>query len=243
MQVIVVRVLYEDNQVLNTTAPIQEQPASLVALSSSGSPREFSPPSAHPIAIDYLAIVFETYLAHLFPSQGMMLLDPQGHLLQSTAKARQLCKSLQNTSDTTSDKQSLQLLQETFPKEIEKLACCLIESRQLFPGQPVQLQDGIFRSDKTRIQVQAEWITLDTHQPPYIRVMLEDLTEVAQQRALLDTVRYQFTRRESEVWERYLQGFSYRQIGKALFISLNTVKRHMKSIHRKREFLNEGFNN
>nr|WP_242028403.1 helix-turn-helix transcriptional regulator [Pseudanabaena sp. FACHB-2040] len=86
------------------------------------------------------------------------------------------------------------------------------------------------------MQIQAEWIALDAQQASHIVVTLEDLTEVAHQRALFDAFRYRLTPREAEVWELYLQGFSYRQIGKALFITINTVKRHMKSIHVKRTF-------
>ena len=45
--------------------------------------------------------------------------------------------------------------------------------------------------------------------------------------------RYGLTKRETEVWRLQRGGLSYQQIAKKLFISLNTVKRHLQSVHGK----------
>ncbi|ASC71066.1 hypothetical protein XM38_020160 [Halomicronema hongdechloris C2206] len=113
------------------------------------------------------------------------------------------------------------------------MAHCLLESRQLFPGQPIQLQDQVSLPDETRVSLQAQWIDLGPQQASCIVVILENLTAVAHQQAQIDAWRYGLTEREAQVWERALLGLSYRDIGQELFIALNTVKRHMKSIRRK----------
>lgn len=222
---------------LHPTTSIKQQPPSLVVLPSPAPAAGPGAPLADALTLDYLAIVFETVLGRLLPSQGFLLLDAQGHLLQSNPKARSLCKTLRSAAPRPPAHPAPGPLKEPLPEAIEKIAHCLIESRQLFPERPIQLQDDIFRGDQTRIRIQAEWITLADQQPPYMVVVLADLTEVAHQRARLDVFRYQLTPREAEVWQLSLQGLSYRQVGQELVISINTVKRHMKRIYEKRELL------
>ena len=177
---------------------------------------------ATPLTIDYLALVFETCLDHIFPSQGLLLLDQDGQLIQSSPQARQLCGM---SPDPRPGQRA------TLPKEISQLAQRLAESRLLFPGETIQLEDTLTIGDIT-LQVQAKWIDL-SHAPAGIVVTLENVVEVTHQRALFDAYRYQFTPRETEVWELHLRGLSYQQIAEAFFISMNTVKRHMKSIYGK----------
>lgn len=214
-----------------TTNQVTHSPT-LVALPSVNAklyqPAKESIPSAGGAAVDYLAIIFETFLDHLFPSQGLLLLDQAGSLVQSSPKARRLCQALQTAEAKPGGVTS------ELPREITTLAQRLIESRKLFPDQPIQLQDNLPLANNAQIHVQAEWIHIERRSPSYIMVTLENVLEVSHQRALFDAYRYNFTPRETEVWELHLQGFSYRQIAEAFVISMNTVKRHMKSIHGKR---------
>ncbi|MGB3614544.1 MAG: helix-turn-helix transcriptional regulator [Elainellaceae cyanobacterium] len=209
-----------------------QQPPTLVALPSI-QPSASHDASAEGITVDHLAIVFETFLDRIFPSQGLLLLDQAGQLIQNSPQARQLCSAL-----TASEAVVLRAVpaqgQSLLPAQIHTLVQGLIESRELFPNQSIQLQDQLTLDDNTSIHIQAEWIDLGAQSSPCIVVTLEDLTEVTHQRALFDAYRYHFTPRETEVWELHLQGLSYRQISEAFFISLNTVKRHMKSIYGKR---------
>ena len=65
-------------------------------------------------------------------------------------------------------------------------------------------------------------------------VRLKNMTQTALQQACWDAYRYHLTQRESEVWRLYLQGFSYQQVANQLFISRDTVSKHMKNVHSKR---------
>lgn len=50
---------------------------------------------------------------------------------------------------------------------------------------------------------------------------------------LAEIERYSLTDREAEVWKLRQQGTSYKEISKQLFISVNTVKKHLKNIFTK----------
>ncbi|NER83690.1 MAG: hypothetical protein F6K42_29920 [Leptolyngbya sp. SIO1D8] len=216
----------------STTAQTKQQPPTLVALASSVKSSDPAELPADAITFDYLAIVFETFLDHVFPSQGFMLLDHQGNVVQSNGKARQICRVLLADAAPLTGP-DFRAKFAALPAEIKTLISAAIESCKLFPHLKFQLEDTVVLQDKTRIRLQVEWIHLDDQAASGIVVTLEDLTEAAHQRALLEANRYNLTDRETQVWELTLQRLSYRQIGEELFISVNTVKRHIKNIHMK----------
>lgn len=178
---------------------------------------------------DSLTTIFETFLGCLFPSQGLLLLDETGQLLQSNTKAREFCHILQNSSTDS----QLFLSNQWLPRQLRVLCTFLVDALQTFPKQASQLQlrDEIFLENGLRLSLNAEWIALEA---PCILVRLEDMTQSAGRRALGDACRYHLTPREAEVWTLFLQGLSYQNISDQLFITMSTVKKHMKSIHSKR---------
>lgn len=183
----------------------------------------------------YLPTIFESFLGQLFPHQGLLLLDEIGQLLQSTSKARELCRSIQVASVSQTNQQVTSLDSSlNLPQKVSTLCGFLVDSRYGFSEQPLQLSDDIFFDNGLRIHLNAEWIAVAEQAAPRIFVRLEDMTQTAGQRALCDACRYGLTPRETEVWALYLQGFSYRQISEQLFIAMCTVKKHMKNIHSKR---------
>ena len=52
-----------------------------------------------------------------------------------------------------------------------------------------------------------------------------------------DNKRYSLTPREADVWQLRQQGATYQEIAQELFISVNTVKKHLKSILAKQQFV------
>ena len=65
------------------------------------------------------------------------------------------------------------------------------------------------------------------------REIVDRLESRLQEIELVVAKRYGLTKRETEVWRLQRGGLSYQQIAKKLFISLNTVKRHLQSVHGK----------
>jgi DNA-binding CsgD family transcriptional regulator len=229
----------EDNRVLNTKTQTKPEPPTLVTLPplvSKAGPSNVSSnvPSCDVRSFDRLAMMFETFLDQLFPFQGFLLLDSRGKLVHRSPKAEQFCVELHLNAVETHHRQPWSSEGLNLPAEIKILTQHLVESRQLFTDLYIQLEDVVVVNETTRLQLQARWVTLSAHAAPYIVVMIENLTDAVHQQALFDARQYQFTQREAEVWELHLQGLTYRQMGEQLYISVNTVKRHMKSIHSKR---------
>ncbi|MEM9446669.1 MAG: helix-turn-helix transcriptional regulator [Verrucomicrobiota bacterium] len=183
--------------------------------------------SDFPNTQDYLA-AFKMFLGHLQPSQGFLLLDKSGQLIQSTAKARQLCLLLQAERQSASQ-QSISL-----PYQVIKLYELLMDSRIEFPGQPLQMFEKVMLDNGVQISINAEWVYLGDNLSHCLLVKLENVSQTMNQRALCDACRYNFTPREIEVWALCLQGLSRSQISQRLFITMNTVVKHMKSIRGKR---------
>ena len=106
--------------------------------------------------------------------------------------------------------------------------------------------------DHLRLRIRAQWLTLpstfdgDRHQKSdsqaldsfregaYILITMEDRGQSIQHLATADKQRYRLTTRETEIWQMRLEGQSNRDIADHLFISPNTVKKHIKNIFAKR---------
>ena len=91
-----------------------------------------------------------------------------------------------------------------------------------------------------RLRLRARWSPLsleitELSMPPMIWLTIEDQQRSLQAQALLDVERYGFTARESEIWLRRKAQVPYRDIAQELFITVNTVKKHVKNIRVKVE--------
>ncbi|MEB3210727.1 MAG: LuxR C-terminal-related transcriptional regulator [Leptolyngbyaceae bacterium] len=219
---------------LNTKTQTKQEPPTLVVLP----PLAPLPEYADTSPLNPLATVFETLLDHLFPFQGFMLLDGEGNLVHCSPRAKHFCSGVRIESNDRDNHPSRKHSLTELPETIKHLAECLIESRELFQNQHIQLQDVVVLNEMTPLQLQlhARWVHLGPQRHPFIVVTFENLTESVHQQALIDAQQYQLTDRETEVWELHLRGFTYRQMAEKLYISVNTVKRHMKSIHSKRKY-------
>ncbi|PSN15409.1 hypothetical protein C7293_07530 [filamentous cyanobacterium CCT1] len=225
----------EVRRVFSTTNQSQIQ-ATLPQLSPSPA-SSFGPvrPVGQVASIDFLSMLFETILDQLFPSQGLLLVSRLGHVIQSSPKARELCQVLQAGAGFASPADRVEWRDLwSLPTQIRTLCKSMIESREDFPNQRVQLHDEIDIEGQCCVHLTGDWVDWGEVEPTYLLISIENRQEVSAQRAAFDTYRYQLTARESDVWRLAMQGCSYSEIAAQLFISVNTVKRHMKSIHEKR---------
>jgi len=211
---------------LSKASQLQTQPAVVDA-----SP--LSNLSTNTETVEHLSIMFESLWGRLFPAQGSLLLDYNGQLLLSTPKARALCQSIHWADDESGETAGSPCLFE-LPTAITNLCELLIDSLEDEMSQHLQLQEELFDESGLHIQIKGEWVELGETMPKCILVTLEDLAQVACQRSRCDAHRYNFTARETEVWALYLQGLSYREIGRRLYIAVSTVKKHLKSAQSKR---------
>jgi DNA-binding CsgD family transcriptional regulator len=107
----------------------------------------------------------------------------------------------------------------------------------LFPDQLLVLTQTLHSPTGHVIRAKVQWLMLPPTQEPYLLVWLEDEMHSAQTTALLEAVQYNLTPREQDVWLLRRAHHSYEEIAAKLFIAVNTVKRHLKSIHAKRKLV------
>jgi DNA-binding CsgD family transcriptional regulator len=156
---------------------------------------------------------------------GLLILTEQGECIQANNLARQICQQLAlNTSQLNS-----------VPKEIWDVCQALIESRGLFPNQPMIIESEIASNQATPLRIRVRWFKLNAFAHPCLLVILEDRCQSLQRLALAEVDRYGLTPREAEVWLRRRANYTYKEIATELYISINTVKKHMKNIQAKRE--------
>ncbi|NET33277.1 MAG: helix-turn-helix transcriptional regulator [Cyanothece sp. SIO1E1] len=163
---------------------------------------------------------------------GVIIMTQQGQVLKANARARRLSQSpnLRSSVEYTAQIPAASNLS----KEIWRVCQSLIESRRLFPQDKIIPESEITLENSTTLRIRVQWIELESAQAPCLLVMLEDRVQTIQNLVISDTQKYHLTPREREVWQLRLRGFSYREIASRLYITENTVKRHVKSILAKR---------
>ncbi|WP_339382310.1 helix-turn-helix transcriptional regulator [Nostoc flagelliforme] len=78
-------------------------------------------------------------------------------------------------------------------------------------------------------------LDLEGFEVPCLLVTIENQYESVKNVALTEVKKFDLTRREAEIWFLYRSNYSYKEIATKLYITINTVKKHMKNIHTKRQ--------
>lgn len=156
---------------------------------------------------------------------GILILTEQGECIHQNQTARRICEQINRGCSPD----------VAVPEEIWHVCQSLIESRDLFPNQKITLESEITPADSSPFRVRVRWLKLEQIKRPCLLVTLEDRYQSIQRIVTTDVRKYGLTSREAEVWSLYRANYSYKEIADELFITLNTVKKHMKNIHAKRK--------
>lgn len=149
---------------------------------------------------------------------GLIILSEQGEVLMMNGRARRICRRLQEQAGYA----------DSVPPSVRRVSQAMIESRQIFPEQKIAPESEIVTEEGATIRVRVQWV--DMEQGACLLVTLEDRSQSIQNLAIADARKYGFTPRETEVWTLRRAGYSYKDIAKQLYITQNTVKRHVKNI-------------
>lgn len=155
---------------------------------------------------------------------GILILNDLGEWIHANQSARRLCRQL--TQCTT----PLPLV----PQEIWRVCELLIKSCEA-PNPPSVLESEIIIPGAASIRLRVRWLDAIAAHQSLLLVTLEDQQQTILNRAIAETQKYHLTPRESEVWLLHQNNYSYKEIAAQLYITLNTVKRHMKSIYAKQK--------
>ena len=160
---------------------------------------------------------------------GILILTEQGELVHANQNAQWICEQI---SQFESEK-------KVVPPEIWRLCESLIENSDLFPNQKMVIETELTKGRSINLRVRARWLKLEQIRRPCLLITLEDKQQSLQRAVNNDIYLYNLTPREAEVWLLYKANYSYKEIGDKLYITINTVKKHMKNIHAKRKSLCE----
>lgn len=209
----------------------------MVTMSSSSTVSSLSHPSANPATLPLLSAVLEGFV------DGILVLSEDGTCIHSNQKGRSLCRDLSREPGRESSPGSGQQAPNPLPACIRALCAHLIESRRLYPDMLLVLTQEFTAAAGHTIRARIQWIDLPDTPSPSLLVSLENTTRQAHASALLEAIQYNLTPREQTVWLLRRANRTYEEIAKELYITVNTVKRHLKSIYAKRREVTEGLAN
>jgi len=166
----------------------------------------------------FLQAILESFI------DGVLILTDQGEWLHANQCAHRICHHLTEGMAQP----------DRVPQQIWRVCQSLIGSLSLYPNKAVVIEDEIIADDAAHYRLRAQWVKLDSAERPCMLVTLEDRLQSLHDAAIAESYRYRLTPREADVWLRYRSHQTYKQIATALYITPNTVKKHMKNIHAKR---------
>ena len=156
-------------------------------------------------------------------TDGILILSDRGEWIYHNYYAYRICQELNQDKAVVS----------TVPEAIWRTCKALIESRDIYADQPVVIESEIAAAQSRVYRVRVRWLKLDEPQRPYLAVLLEDRWQSSQNRAIAEALLYNLSQRQTEVWLLRRAGLTYQQIAIDLYITVNTVKSHLKEIRLK----------
>ena len=154
---------------------------------------------------------------------GILILTMEGEIIEASMSAQQVC-----------DRLTPNRLKPNIPKEIWRLCQALIESRNYYADSTIVIEDELSTDQFPLLRLCVRWMALNASSKPYILVLIEDRYQSNQRLAIAESIQYQLTSREAEVWQLYRMNCPRKEMAKQLFISTDTVKKHVKNILAKR---------
>ncbi len=157
---------------------------------------------------------------------GILILNTKCELVHINECARYICCRL-NQGLTRQNK---------IPPEILHVCQYLIESRDFFDKKEVSIESEIEVNNLFKLRIRARWLILsEGENRNFLLITLEDCNRTTDSIAIADAKKYGLTSRETEVWQLRRANLTYKEIAARLSITINTVKKHIKSIHTKQK--------
>ena len=153
---------------------------------------------------------------------GFIIASPSGKIHQINQPAERICELLQ----------SMKTDRTALPIEILRVCESAISNQKALSFQKVGLEAEIILPDIGTVRVRVQNIKIA--RTSCLLIVLEDRQQTIRNRALSDATLFGLTERETEIWQMRLRGDGYKEISVALWISLDTVKKHVKNILAKR---------
>lgn len=157
---------------------------------------------------------------------GILILTETGELVHGNASAYNICNQINQCN----------LNSNCVPSVIWDLCQSLINN-QMYSNNLNILSEDITIDRTLILRLRIRRFNLELSEQPYLLVTIENRYESVKKVALCEASKYNLTRREAEIWSLYLAQLSYKQIADKLYITVNTVKKHLKNIRAKKQRL------
>lgn len=161
---------------------------------------------------------------------GLIIVSQNGALLHKNKHAQTLLREMTCPSSTD--------IPDVLWHSCQSLTENKDESLALLPADYTIVLEDEIATQNGSIYARVQWFDWDNHtyqSDSCFLITLENrqrsLTVIANQEAQ----RYGLTTRETDVWRLKRMGSSYKEIAARLYISENTVKKHLKNIYSKKE--------
>lgn len=182
--------------------------------------QQFQPDSQ----LDLLRAVVDSFF------DGIIILSTQGEVIHANKLACCICQQLVKDSRQPTKQQNITLNIDKLPEPIWQVCQPLIDTHE---QEEIAIEANIQTCNSIKLRVRARWLKHKTDKDNLLLVTLEDYQQTFQGVALADAKKYGLTDRETQVWQLRRANFSYQEIADQLYITINTVKKHLKNIYAK----------
>ncbi|AFY55935.1 response regulator containing a CheY-like receiver domain and an HTH DNA-binding domain [Rivularia sp. PCC 7116] len=155
---------------------------------------------------------------------GILILTETGELVHRNASAENICSQI--------DKSNLNI--NSVPSVIWN-ACNTLIQNQLCHQNLTTFSEEIIINQSLVFRLRVRRFNLELAEQSLLLVTIENRYESLKNVALSEAYQYHLTQREAEIWSLYRVTSSYKQIAQSLFITVNTVKKHIKNIRAKQQ--------
>jgi len=156
---------------------------------------------------------------------GILILNKAGKVLHANASAHRIFSQFAQENCT-----------ENFvPPAIWNLCESLLSNQSLLSEKMIIFSDEIVLDKSNIFRIRVRLLNMDGFDVPCLLITIQNKYECLKHVALSEVKKFELTRREAEIWFLYRNNHSYKEIANKLFITINTVKKHMKNIHAKRQ--------
>lgn len=152
---------------------------------------------------------------------GILVLTETGQLIYSNLIAQKICAQL-----------NPDIADCNIPKEIWQVLQALLRKHRSLLVRSALLTSEVWINRSLKLRIRVRQLTLQG-KDNCILINLEDLQQASHDRVVSEVKQYGLTAREAEVWFLRRQGLSYREIAAQLYVAIDTVKKHLKSIYAK----------
>lgn len=152
---------------------------------------------------------------------GIVILNMRGESIYANSPASRICQLFNRSG--------------ALPEEVWRSCQALIESRELYGDRPLVIEAEIATERSQTFRIRVQWIALENSTEPNLLVRLEDQQQSLQSLAVTEAKKYGLTPREAEVWFLRRCNLSRKEIAAQLYITIDTVKKHLGNIQSKRQ--------